>query len=89
MANKKEKFENVVLLENVGASDLPYKETYLYAGPMSMFDIEYYEDVLIRNNIPYKLVEAETTIQTLDNKGIRYSRGYCLFADTKKKKRDC
>ena len=80
----KPKYDNIIVIEDTTiGEDMPYNDAHLYAGPMSMGDIEYYEDHLISIKAPYVLVQAETTIETLDNEGIKYSRGYCLFTKVK------
>lgn len=78
------KFTNVKVIEDTTiGEDIPYNDNHLYAGPMSIVDIEHYEDYLIFHKIPYVLVEAETVSETLDNSEIRLHRGYCIFTKVK------
>lgn len=67
-------FRNVVIIEKTGK--LPMTNNTLFCGPMSMLDIEYYEDRLIKDNKPYILAQVECTIT---DPVLRYIKGYCLF----------
>lgn len=89
------KFENVVKVE--GDRTIPMTEKYLHSGPMSMAEIEYFEDQVISQGLNYLLVQADTVIDLHDKPGLytpegvfyhqqRYMRGYCLFVRLPNKK---
>lgn len=56
----------------------------LFAGPMSISEVEYWEDRVGNLGKPYTLVQCELTVPVDDSdedSQCRFARGYCLFAD--------
>lgn len=82
------KFENVVKID--GNFNIKVSETNLYAGPMNIKEIEYFEEQLINNEEDYLLAQVETTDECPnlpsvftsklgERPDLRFVRGYCLF----------
>lgn len=74
-------FENVVVITQTGVKKIPMNRNTLYCGPMRIGEIEYWEDILIKNNVPYLLAQVETVMprQTVKKLASMYRKGYCIF----------
>lgn len=73
-------YTNIVKVE--GDKTIPLTDKYLHAGPMSMGEIEWYEDRVDQDNFNYLLAQVDTTVD--GRFGQQYKRGYCLFVRKKK-----
>lgn len=75
-------FENIIIVEGFENTSIRISEENLYAGPMSIQDIEIFERNLELKGTPYVLAQFDTTMVVPSNpKAKMYKRGYGLFVN--------
>lgn len=75
-------FKHVKVIEKPENQKIAIKEGNLWAGPMNIQEIEWWEGKLIADKTPYVLAQVDTTVgETVDDEKDpkRFTRGYCLF----------
>jgi hypothetical protein len=75
-------FKNIKIIEEFGnelGKSYEFTDHYQFNDPMSINDVEFFEDILKKQNTPYTLTQLETT----NDDPPRYCKGYVIFTTLK------